>query len=510
MLRKVVTQYGPIQGVPSGDPRVTAFLGVPYAKPPVGDLRWRSPQKPEPWEGTLQATSYPDMAWQNAPGQHPETDFYDRELNPASQDYTISEDCLYLNVWTPARSAAEKLPVYIWIHGGGYAAGYAYEMEFDGEKMARQGIVFVTVGYRLNIFGFLAHPELMAENPGAPVGNQGVEDQTAAIAWVKENIAAFGGDPEKITIGGQSAGAGSVLTQMVTPFSRGLYQRAITQSGGGLRTIGYGKGFRDKDAALRDGEAFFRHLGVKTLAEARALPAKTVFEAQKDFRGETRTEPTLDGVYLLEDAMDAFLNDHQHPVDYLCGFNAGEVPGSPASGFVPKTRKDFEAMVRSRFGDEAEGILAEVKAETPEEFAALMRENETFQMRALATRAWALAEKKTARKTWFYRFDVSIPGEDDPGAFHGAELWFVFNSLGRCWRPFTGKHYDLARQISSYWVNFVKTGDPNGCDVNGQPLPKWEISGDEVKFQLLEDEIRPEGEWKPDKVMTLALKHFGL
>ncbi len=510
MLRKVTTQYGEIRGVASGDPRVTVFKGVPFAKPPIGELRWRSPEKPEPWEGVLQADRFPDMAWQNAPGQHPDTDFYDKELNPAAQDWKMSEDCLYLNVWTPARSAAEKYPVYIWIHGGGYSAGYSYEMEFDGEKMARQGIVFVTVGYRLNVFGFLAHPELVSESPGMPIGNQGVEDQTAAIAWVKENISAFGGDPEKITIGGQSAGAGSVLTQMITPMSRGLYQRAITQSGGGLRTIGYGHIFRDKEAALRDGEAFFRHLGVNSLEEARALPASAVFEGFRTFHGETRGGPTLDGIYLVEEGMQAFLNDHQHPVDYLCGFNAGEVPGAAASGVMPETIEAFETMVRSRFGEQADEILAAANVKNVEDARNLIRTNETFQMRAISTRAWALAEKVTGRKTWFYRFDVSIPGEDNPGAFHGAELWFVFNSLGRCWRPFTGKHYDLARQISGYWINFIKTGDPNGCDMNGNPLPEWKISGEDISFQLLEDTIRPEEGWEPDPIMRAALKHYGL
>jgi len=508
MLRCVQTRYGALQGIACGDPRVTVFKGVPFAKPPVGDLRWAAPQKPEPWEGVKIADTFKPIPWQGQPGLNVGTEFYDRELNPTAAEYVRSEDCLYLNVWTPAKTEDDKLPVYIWIHGGGYNSGYSYEMEFDGERLARQGIIFVTVAYRLNIFGFLAHPELKAESADGSVGNYGMQDQTAAIAWVKENIAAFGGDPERITIGGQSAGAGSVLCQMISPASKGLFERAITQSGGGLRTWGYGAGFRYAEPAMQDGVRFLEALGVQTIEEARKLPPEVIFEANRTFRSETKLGPTVDGVYLLEDALDAFLGNRQHEVDYLCGYNLGERPQTPASGSIPKSVEEFAAIMKERYGETVGAALVDAaKVENAEDLYRLYKTDLIFHNRALGTRLWAEAQKKTGRKTWLYQFDVTIPGEDQPGSFHGAEMWFTFHSLNRCWRPFTGMHYDRARQISGYWVNFVKTGDPNGCDMFGEPLPEWKISDEETHFQLLEDEIRGEEGFVPSELMKIVMDY---
>ncbi|MFY9393281.1 MAG: carboxylesterase family protein, partial [Halanaerobiales bacterium] len=228
MLRVVEVENGVVQGLPAADPRITSFKGIPFAAAPVGENRWRTPQPAEDWEGVLEAFQFAPIGMQARPGVDKDN-IYSREWH-VDPDIPMSEDCLYLNVWTPATSADEKLPVFVWFFGGGLQVGYTSEMEFDGERIARRGVVVVTANYRLNVFGFLCHPEITAEAPEAPA-NFGHLDQQYAIQWVKRNIAAFGGDPDNITIGGQSAGGGSVLAQLTSPQNEGAFQRAIIQSG---------------------------------------------------------------------------------------------------------------------------------------------------------------------------------------------------------------------------------------------------------------------------------------
>ena len=227
MLRIVDTKYGKIKGLPAADPRITSFKGIPFAAPPVGKNRWRAPQECEKWDGILNAFEFAPISVQNRPGLG--TDIYCREWH-VDPGVEISEDCLYLNVWTPAKSTDEKLPVLVWYFGGGLQWGYPSEMEFDGERLAKRGIIVVSVNYRLNVFGFLSHPEITKENPKAPT-NFGYLDQQSGTRWVKENIASFGGDPDNITIAGQSAGGGSVMGQLVNLENKGLFNKAMIMSG---------------------------------------------------------------------------------------------------------------------------------------------------------------------------------------------------------------------------------------------------------------------------------------
>ena len=263
MLRKVKTENGWVRGIEAADPRITAFKGIPFAAPPIGENRWRAPQPCADWEGELDCSRFAPIGMQDTPGIG--DNLYNREWH-VDPEIPMSEDSLYLNIWTNAKSADEKLPVLVWYFGGGLQWGYTSEMEFDGERIARRGVVVVTVNYRLGVFGFLAHPELTAQQPDAPT-NFGSLDQQAGLKWVRRNISAFGGDPDNITIAGQSAGGGSVMSQMTCPHNFGLFKRAIVQSA--LISSPYGGSHFGRPADLaaveKNGEKFLECLGVKTI-----------------------------------------------------------------------------------------------------------------------------------------------------------------------------------------------------------------------------------------------------
>ena len=277
MLRKVKTESGTVQGLIGRDPRITVFRGIPYAKPPVGELRWKAPQPAESWEGVRKCYEYGDMPMMRI---HPGTDdsFYKKELHPVAADYGMSEDCLYLNIFSPAEKETDNLPVFCYIHGGGLQDGYNYEVEFDGERVARRGVIVVMISYRLGLFGFLAHPEITAETPEEEViSNFGMQDQSFALHWVKRNIRNFGGNPDQIVICGQSAGAGSVQTQLCSPMNKNLFAGAICQS---AVTFGFGDtegSLMGRMQTLSDAEQygadFFESVGIKNLAEAREMDA---------------------------------------------------------------------------------------------------------------------------------------------------------------------------------------------------------------------------------------------
>lgn len=481
MLRTVMTESGELQGVPGGDPRITVFKGIPYAAPPVGELRWRAPQPVKPWHGVRKADTFPPIGYQTQPGMDPD-DFWTKELNPVADECIVSEDCLYLNLWTPARAANEKLPIYVWIHGGGLESGYAWEMEFDGERMARQDMIFITVGYRLNVFGLLCHEEMESTDCGG--ANLCFLDMIAALQWIHRNIAAFGGDPARVTIGGQSGGALAVMGLITTPLTKGLISGAIAQSGGGLRAFGYGP----TTATLREGQdkgrKFIQTLGCHTVEEARRLPAETVYRAFRDFsRSHGRMAPIVDYVVFFEDINEAVLNDHHHRIPYIFGSTSGEGPGTPAAPPAPQTMEEFRNMAENIFGNHAEKFIELCDAKNMEEVNCLMK-LDAFCPRTISVRCYAVHQAKLHRNDYVYLFDVPIPGNDHVPTFHGSDMWFTFLSLERCWRPFTGKHYDLAFTMSGYIANFVKTGNPNGYDMHGRCLPPWNAYTEEEPFYL--------------------------
>ena len=490
-MRLVNVKNGMLLGMVGKDPRITVFRGIPYARPPIGDLRWRAPQPPESWDGVRKCFEYGPMAMMPShPGYyHPQVrpdvsdfgpgrdNFYTRELHPTAADYEMSEDCLYLNVCTPARSPQENLPVFCYLHGGGLTDGYSYEVEFDPERMARHGMITVMIGYRLGPFGFLAHPELTAELAGKePVSNFGFLDQSMALHWVKENIAAFGGDPERITICGQSAGASGVQAQICSPLNEGLITGAIIQSAVYLAFGDEPDPFcgaipLEESEAL--GELFFREARIGSLEEARSIPAEELMRRYAAIRSRMRLMFTqcVDGIFVREPVWKSYYNERLPRIPILVGYCFGESQNR-IFGAYPLTVKELKDRAGA-YGERADEYLALIsKVQNDTEASRLTRGCELGFFPA-ATRAFYELRAMQGNPVYHYIFDGPLPG-DDAGTFHGSELWYMFDSLGNSWRPFEGKHYDLARQMSSYWTNFVRNGDPNGKDMIGKDLPRWD------------------------------------
>jgi para-nitrobenzyl esterase len=441
---------GLISGVSGARPDVRVYKGIPFAVPPVGNLRWHAPQPPAHWEGVRSGDQFGSMCMQAA--------FGGRGGVPAAAP-RVSEDCLYLNVWTAAKSAGERRPVLFWLHPGGFNTGSGSQPGFDGEALAQKGVVVVTINYRLGLFGFFAHPELTKESDRHASGNYGVMDQVAALQWVQKNIAAFGGDPKRVTIDGDSAGAMSVGDLMIAPQAKGLFARAIAESGGpiGLSINPMRKLADAEQAGVKQAES----LGAKSLAELRAKPAD---ELMKAVRGGGF--PIIDGWLIPDDPGAIFAAGKQNDVPLLVGSNKDEgtffLQKGPADRFLENSNRRFGSLADTFFklypaGSDDEAYTSQLAA-FRDELGWVMRN-------------WAEMQTKTGKsKTYLYYFThepPAAPGGRALGATHGAEASYVFENLtpGRAW---TDLDRQVADTISSYWVNFATTGDPNG-----KGLPQW-------------------------------------
>jgi para-nitrobenzyl esterase len=461
MIHTAQIENGKIRGLPASDPKIISYKGIPFAAPPVGDLRWRAPHPVKNWQGVRDAYQFGPIAMQPHPTFDP-ANLYSREWGMDSET-PVSEDCLYLNIWTPAQAPGASLPVFVWFFGGGLQVGSPVEKEFDGERIARRGIVVVTVNYRLNVFGFLAHPELTAESPDAPT-NFGHLDQQYGIRWVKRNISAFGGNPENITIGGQSAGGMSVCAQLVSPQNEGLFQKAIIESGFFKSPYGRIAMQYSMEEAEKTGQEFFRQLGVKTLAEARRLSAGFVLKKALEshiFWGSVDDGKFLPGKY------EELMFQTRMPVPILFGHTTDEFLMKPNVASIEAFKKTIAC-----YGNKAERILQLCHAD---EGIDAVNRNSAVSGNEVALRSLCVSEDRRGINVpkYYYRFGATLPGPDHPGAFHSSDLWFFFETLAKCWRPFRGPHYDLARIMCNYWANFVKSGDPNGQDDDGTPMPEW-------------------------------------
>ena len=486
MLRQVKTENGLVRGIDAADPRITAFKGIPFAAPPTGRNRWRAPQPCENWAGVRDCSRFAPISMQWIPGLG--DDVYCREWH-VDPDIPMGEDCLYLNVWTKAKKAGEKMPVLVWFFGGGLQCGYPAEMEFDGERIARRGIVVVTVNYRVGALGFMTHPQISREQPDAPA-NFGNLDQQAGLRWVQRNIAAFGGDPEKVTIAGQSAGGGSVMSQLACKGNRGLFSNAVVMSAMIFdpylrREVGRPETLKQ---AEKKGEDFFAFLGVKSLEEARAMDAVTLQRSYEKYM-ETHVPffTVQDDLFCTGDPIALYRKGDCVDVTMMAGNTADEFLNTIEAGNDAGLRQEAARI----FGDKAQAFLSipDSHVKTPQGYAPVSGIECTVKG-VLSDTA------KNGKKGYCYCFTPDMPGWDNPGTFHSSDLWFWFETLAKCWRPFTGRHYDLARQMCDYFCNFIKTGDPNGKDLNGEDLPRWEAWSEEVPctMMFLRDGAAPSAE----------------
>ena len=405
---------GKIVGVETPTKGVIAYKGIPFAAPPIGDLRWREPQPVVPWDGVKLADTYGAAASQVTWDPN---SFYGREWR-ASGSVPFEEDCLYLNLWTPAAGKTnKKLPVAMWIHGGGYREGFGFEPEMDGgEDWASRGVILVQVTYRLGVFGFFSHPLLSEESPHSVSGNYGVMDQAAALKWIHNNIKQFGGDPDNIMIFGQSAGAGSVQTLCASPISRDLISKAISMSGGGLAASGSGGGGRRSmtlEQAQATNKAMMDHYGKTTLEQMRALSFDELTKMASDYgsTGGNRMfySPVIDNYFLTGTFSDMARANKISNIPYMFGGTANDM------GDMTKPIQDF----------------------------------------------CALRAEQSSKPVYAYLFSRQLPGKNG-SAFHSSDLWYVFHSFRHSWRPFTKGDQALSLQIVDFWTNFAKYGNPNG------------------------------------------------
>jgi para-nitrobenzyl esterase len=467
---RIQTQSGLVEGATSANGKVRVFEGIPFAAPPVGNLRWQPPQAVPAWEGVRKATVFAPRCMQ-APIY---SDMVFRDSGP-------SEDCLYLNVWSPANSADAKLPVMVWIYGGGFAAGGSSEPRQDGSKLAEKGVVVVSMNYRLGIFGFFAHPELAKESPQHASGNYGLMDQASAIDWVHKNIAAFGGDAESITIFGESAGSISVSAQMASPLSKNLIKRAIGESGSVFMLSAPPLSLED---AERQGSEFATAMGAANLASLRALKAQDLLNGAQQNRSKFRFWPSVDGYFMPESPRDIYASGKQAHVPLLAGWNTDEQPAAAFFGKDPHTPESYAQKIKSLYGENADQLLKLYPAASESQMNDSATALAGDRFISYSTWKWIDQQSQTgASPVYRYHFEQAPPqaaGKPSRGAYHSADIEYVFETLASKDLPWTESDRKLSDIISSYWTNFAKTGDPNGPG-----LPKWPTTTSKDGYEVM-------------------------
>lgn len=518
----VKTAYGAVQGVELGGKYtgITLFKGIPYAAPPVGQLRWRPPVDPQPWEGVRNCDVYAKMAPQIFP---PEEEFIPYGLDFYFEGYPkCSEDCLYLNVSTGAASAAERRPVYVWFHGGGLSTGFSYEVEFNPEELTRKGIVVVMVAQRLNVFGYMALPQLSREQGGTS-GNYGLMDQLKALDWVRENIAAFGGDPDNITIGGQSGGTTKTCVMAALPCAQGKFRRVINESG-----LKWKLTLKTPEEVETASQKYLRKLGIDPQTPVEELRKLDKWQLC-DGSGDMPAEILCDGVLVPDLSVAKMFAENLGQVDFLCGTNYGE--GYPIFDANDKMRtpQEFYDNYRKVLG----GLFDQHDFQslypvTEENFwPTAMRlsgiglskpDRRGMGRNVMLNRVFGMkrGEKVPGSRTYAYFFSHVLPGRpEDEGtpratekllAYHSSELWYTFASLRENVppvRPWREVDYQVADMVSSYWANFIATGD-----VNGESLPYWPAANENYGWmEILPEPIAREGIDSPEDQLLRDYVH---
>lgn len=458
---------------------IQTYFGIPFAKPPVGDLRWKAPQAPEPWKGVKETKKF---------GPRPMQTFIWGDMN--SRSAGVSEDCLYLNVWTPAKRNTTGLPVLVYFYGGGFVAGDGSEPRYDGESMAQKGIVVVTCNYRLNVFGFLAHPELSAEAPYKASGNYGLLDQVAALQWVQKNIAVFGGDPKKVTIAGESAGSISVSYQMASPLAKNLIAGAIGESGAGIHPTLAPITLAE---AEKTGLEFAQQAGYPTLKQLRALPARDVYEIYNESK-RFGFPVVLDHYFLPKTLPQIFNAKEQAQVPLLLGWNSAEISGAAFMQGQPYKDENFVNRVKAEYPADAETVLQLYPHSSEREIERSATALASDRFIAYSTWKWFdLHRNNSTQPVYRYLYsklrpalidNTLTPGlaggtvKNDPaaakppepvGAPHACEIEYCMGNLHRIKEfAWTADDFKVSETMLQYFANFIKTGNPNGTD-----LPEW-------------------------------------
>ncbi|RAJ97911.1 para-nitrobenzyl esterase [Larkinella arboricola] len=513
---QVKTANGVVEGVTESS-GIRAFKGIPFGQPPVGELRWKEPQPVKNWQGVRKTVKFGPRAMQRPI-------FGDMGFRSDG----MSEDCLYLNVWTPAKASKEKLPVLVYFYGGGFMAGDGSEGRYDGESMATKGIVALTVNYRLGVFGFMAHPELTKESPHRSSGNYAYLDMAAALRWVQQNIAAFGGDPKRVTIAGESAGSIAVSGLMASPLSKGLINGAIGESGsllGGLPPVPLTSG-------EETGLAFAKAVGANSLAELRAMPADQLLEATGK-PGAPRFSATVDGYFFPKAPLEIYTAGQQAHVPLLVGWNSEEMNARAILGQEQPTPENYANAVRKLYGDRAEEVLKLYPGSTEEQVLESATALAGDRFLAYSTWKWADLQSKTGGGKPVYRYYYSRPrpamvpemGNAAPGlaggvvkstdanavkippargAVHSAEIEYAMGNLSKnkvyAWTP---EDHKVSEVMQNFFANFIKTGNPNGAG-----LPNWPAinSGNSVQYMQIDVNTRLETE--KDRARYLFLDPF--
>jgi para-nitrobenzyl esterase len=482
---------GTLEGTTNPATGIRSFKGIPFGQPPVGNLRWKEPQPVQNWTGVRKADHFGNNAMQK-------NVFGDMMFRSSG----MSEDCLYLNVWTPAKSSKDKLPVLVYFYGGGFVAGDGSESRYDGESMAQKDIVTLTVNYRLGVFGFLSHPELTAESPHHASGDYGLLDQHAALEWVKKNIAAFGGDPERVTIAGESAGSIAVCAQMASPLSKNLIAGAIGESGGMINPTLPAIPLADGE---KNGVAFAQKVNASSLAALRAIPAEELLELASK-QGTPPMSPTVDGYFLPKNITEIFTAGEQAHVPLLAGWNSAEVPYQALMWGEMPTPENYQKKIKQLYADQADEVLKLYPGATQDEVIKSATELASDRFIVYSTWKWAdLQAKSGGKAVYSYIFGHPRPamvaamgnakaglaggvvkgGADAPskmppayvGASHASEIEYAMGNLaGNKVYAWTPDDYKVSATMENFFANFIKTGNPNG-----KGLPHWSANkGDSV------------------------------
>jgi para-nitrobenzyl esterase len=483
---------------------VRSFKGIPFAQPPVGDLRWREPQPVKKWSGVRNSDQFGPRCMQRT---SPASDYWFRSNG-------MSEDCLYLNVWTPAKSPSEKLPVLVYIFGGGFQNGDGSEPRYDGASMAGKGMVAVSVNYRTNIFGFFAHPELTRESPHHAAGNYGLLDQVAALKWVRDNIAAFGGDPQRVTIAGESAGSISVSALMASPLSKDLMAAAIGESGAMISSLPP----QPLPAAEQNGIKFAAAAGASSLSALRAMSAGQIQEVLGKSQG-FRFGTTLDGYFLPKPLAAIFEAGEQAKIPLLAGSNTQEQPARLILGEGEPTPETLARAIEKFYGDHGAEVAKAYSANTTSEVYEAAMHLASARFISYGTWKWTELQAKTGGKP-VYRYlyarprppYLGMPGQPPPpapqgapagplGAVHSAEIQYAMGNLDLdkryTWEP---ADYQVSKLMQAYFVNFIKTANPNGPG-----LPDWPAYSAAGNYQLMKIDVESRAETEPHRDRYLAI-----